>query len=91
MKISYGTIKSEYETVYMEREILPSGELNDILEGANPSSMNGLSGESTADYFSPQLIPELTYFITGRVSACLGLGGIKGIIRNNIYVLGAIV
>ncbi len=76
MKVSYGKIKTEFETVYMENENLSSDGLFDILEGTNPS-VSSLSGESDADYFSPQLIPELTYFITDRFSACLGLGGIK--------------
>ncbi|MCE4564656.1 autotransporter outer membrane beta-barrel domain-containing protein [Maribellus sp. CM-23] len=76
MKVSYGKLKTEFETVYMERENLSSDGLSDISEGTNPS-MTSLSGESEVDYFSPQLIPELTYFITDRFSACLGLGGIK--------------
>lgn len=75
MKLSYGQVKVEYETKYLEKESLPSDGLYYISEGTS-HSVNSLSGESDADYFSPQLIPELTYFISDRFSACLGLGGI---------------
>lgn len=77
MKFSYGKIKTEYETVYAEREMLSSDGLDGFMEDTNLSTMNGFFGESDTDYFGTQLDPGLTYFVTDKFGVFLGLGGIK--------------
>lgn len=65
LNFNYGIVKSDYKTFYA---------------GAGPS-FNSYSKssakESKSDYFSSRICPELTYFISSKISLCLGLGGIK--------------
>ncbi len=65
LKFSYGTIHSDTKTTYA---------------GAGPSFdsyIRSSAKESKSDYFSSQICPELTYFISTKLSLYLRLGGIE--------------
>jgi len=74
LKFSYGNIKTEYSTFYAGG--------GPILESAwtNPSNSTpyarGTSNSSEIKYFSAALSPEVSYFISSKLSICLNLGGI---------------
>ena len=75
LKISYGKLKSDYNTVIL-------GTFNDPIDGISvinePSTyIKEYEWNSKTDYFSVSLSPELTYFITPNFGVCLGLGGIE--------------
>ncbi len=80
LKVSYGKLKSDYETIF-------SGYTDLITEGTvvlgdgdydyYTSYYGYVEDASNVDYLRIQLLPELTYFISSRFSLNLGLGGVE--------------
>lgn len=64
LKFSYGIINADYKTIYW------------AVSDSTLTYIRGYSDESKSDFFSAQICPELTYFITPKFGLCLGLGGI---------------
>ncbi|MDI3521738.1 hypothetical protein [Anaerophaga thermohalophila] len=74
LKFSYGKIKSEYDTFWAGSAYNPS---NTSIELTDDYSASGQEGTSKVDFFSVDIIPELTYFFSSRFSIYVGLGGVS--------------
>ena len=74
LQFSYGKIMSQYKTVVLD---LYKSNKEDVLLENNPDYVTSSSKESEVDFFTAQLGPEMTYFITPKFSCCLSLGGIE--------------
>jgi hypothetical protein len=75
LKISYGIIKSDYETI-------SAGSVNTISDSIsiidnNEPFLRSSTKESKSGYFSSQISPELTYFVSPKFGLFLGLGKIE--------------
>lgn len=64
-KMSYGVVKTEYDTFFAGSQ----------LESSNAYS-RGAEGDNSYDYFSTLICPEITWLATSKVGLSLGLGGI---------------
>lgn len=73
LKISYGQIKSEYQTMYAGSEM----PLNDQYAVIVTPYLKSRSEYEEIDYFEAQITPELTYNLAKKFSVYLGLGGIS--------------
>lgn len=73
LKLSYGVIKSDYSTLYAGAGSF----ITDSVINTNSNYFRGSEKQSKTDYFSTQICPELTYFISSKFSICLGLGGLE--------------
>lgn len=74
LKFSYGKIKSEYDTFLAGSAYNPS---NTSIELTDDYSASGQEGTSKVDFFSVDIIPELTYFFSSIFSIYVGLGGVS--------------
>jgi len=74
LKFSFGKIKSDYTSTYAGAK---SPSYSDSLMITEPGYMRESKNESESDYFSTQLCPELSYFISTNFGLSLGLGGIE--------------
>lgn len=76
-KISFGTVKSEYNTTYAVASPF-------IDTASFSNSLSGGHNNSEYDIFSMKVSPEVVYFISPEFGVCLGLGGIEySLIDNN--------
>ena len=75
LQFSYGKIMSQYETLILDSN--KSNIVNEMMLENNPNYVTSSSKESEVDFFTAQLGPEMTYFITRKFSGCLSLGGIE--------------
>ena len=75
LQLSYGKIMSQYETLTID--LNNSNKVDEILVESYPDYVTSSSKESEVDFFTAQLGPEMTYFITPKFSGCLSLGGIE--------------
>jgi hypothetical protein len=75
LKLSYSKIKSEYDT-FFTGDVYPSLTTFEPTDEYSSSYAMGQEGNSKVDFFSAEILPELTYFISSRFSFYLGLGGI---------------
>ena len=77
LKFSYGKIKSEYNTFWEGSVYYPSNTLIELTDDYSSSYVMSQEGDSKVDFFSINILPELTYFISSRFSFYLGLGGVS--------------
>ncbi len=76
LKLSYGKIKSESNTLIAGNVYYPSGTLITIVDQYSSTYMNSYERNSEVDLFTAEILPELTYFISSKFGLCLGLGGL---------------
>ncbi len=78
LKFSYGKIKSSYNTLAYDLEISTITDEDQTWDYSRSYPVASTSqNNSTADYCSIQVLPEISYFFTPRLSAYMGLGGIE--------------
>jgi len=76
IRFSYGKVKSETQSVWagMTNPDFTSGTTQSAV-GVNYTRFSLDTAES--DYYSTEVCPELTYFVSPKVGLSLGLGGVK--------------
>ena len=76
LRFSYGKVISETQSVWAGMTIpdFSSGTTQGVVtENYTRFSLD----DSQSDYYSTEVCPELTYFVSPKVGLCLGLGGVK--------------
>jgi len=76
-KLSYGKIKSEYNTLIAGSVYYPTDTITKLTDRYSSTYVNGSERNSEADLFSAEILPELTYLISSKFGLCLGLGGVE--------------
>jgi hypothetical protein len=76
MVLNCGKVNSDYERLFAQRTTYFSTDSSYIYIDNNHVS-GGSSGSSSTYYFSAQICPELSYFISSKFGLSMGLGGIE--------------
>jgi hypothetical protein len=76
LALNCGKINSEHESVYAQRTTYFSTDSSYVYLGDDPLN-GGLSKSSSTYYFSTQICPELSYFLSSKFGLSLSLGGIE--------------
>ena len=76
LKLSYGKIKSDYQSQLAGEESLNGDLFTSQVLLVKPYNMN-TNGSDNSDYFEAFLSPELSYFFTKSFGVYLGCGGIS--------------
>lgn len=77
LKLSYGKVKSEYNDLLVGDVHYPADTIISVTDQYSASYMFSKAGSTEVDFFSAQVLPELNYFVSQKISLCLGLGGIE--------------
>lgn len=77
LKFRCGKVKSEYDTFWAGNVYYPSNTVIELTDDYSSSYAMNQVGNSKLDFFSADIFPELTYFISTRFSFSLGLGGVS--------------
>jgi hypothetical protein len=75
VKFAYGTIKSDYESIYAKMTNYTSDSV--MVLPNDDFSLSTSVKNASSDYFTVRVSPELTYFLASKFGISLGLGGIE--------------
>lgn len=75
LKFSYGVINSEYKTAWGGMVYYSPYTIPEVTDEYSSSYSRESSRVSRSDFFSVEIIPELSYFLSPGFSAYIGLGG----------------